>query len=192
MSTADEKYVACLRRVRRALRKVLKENSVDVVAERVQTAVEGLGPHAVSKSFEERFWARVDKGADCWEWQGKTRAVQLRGDPTTPRRVAWLLYKLPLPKGRVLLATCGNNKCVRPDHMKAGLLGEAARRQRPQGSKPTHARLNAEKVRAIRAAAAAGAKHKELAAWYGVARETIVAVCTRASWAHVRDEEGTP
>lgn len=183
------------RRVRSTVRGLLERGaSVDGVVRVVSEALASLADvGAPSVDQADAFWARVDKAGDCWLWQGRTRTVALGPGrwPMTPRRYAWLAYRLPLPAGRVLVSTCGTSGCVRPDHARLGMPGEGSRKPRPAGSMPTNHRLTPAQVREIRAALDEGAKHRDLADKYRVARETIVSISTRASWANLPDEPET-
>jgi hypothetical protein len=70
--------------------------------------------------------ARTAEVGDCWEWQcgyqnhGKTPAVVYIDKRMSGRRLALMLAK-PGQKldGKVVIAKCGNHKCVNPDHMLA-------------------------------------------------------------------------
>ena len=69
-----------------------------------------------------RFWRKVERGAECWLWTGAKRpdgggVVSIRKQPRAAHRVAWeLTYGAP-PARRPILHKCGNNGCVRPEHL---------------------------------------------------------------------------
>jgi hypothetical protein len=77
-----------------------------------------------------RFWAKVEKTNDCWNWTGgRSFAVDVRArrDPghTSPRqkvvyphRFAYEELVGPLTRASWLRRQCGNPACVRPDHFK--------------------------------------------------------------------------
>ena len=70
---------------------------------------------------ERRFWRLVDvRGRqDCWPWQGpvdpdgRARYERSRADSR-----AYELMRGPLPPGVDLRHTCGNGRCVNPEHME--------------------------------------------------------------------------
>lgn len=79
-------------------------------------------PHLPQKpSAEDRFWAKVDKSGDCWEWTGaKTKA----GYPAFAckahygHRFAWEMVNGPIPDQHEIDHRCHNTICVRPDHLR--------------------------------------------------------------------------
>lgn len=78
-------------------------------------------------SFEERFWARVDKTPTCWLWRGVLDAHGY-GKVSAPagmfgtcrtvlaHRVAYSLTHDSAPE--FLDHRCRNRSCVRPDHLR--------------------------------------------------------------------------
>lgn len=75
------------------------------------------------KSAEERFWAKVDKTPDCWNWVackspdgygsfGLNRKV--RG----AHRVSYEWANGPIPDGAIIDHICHNPSCVRPSHLR--------------------------------------------------------------------------
>lgn len=92
-------------------------------------------PNAIGVVLTERdrarFWAYVDKTVTCWNWTGSTRPGRSntpyprfsisragRAVTLTPRHVTWLLSGREYPLGKVLTLTCGNWRCIRPEHMQ--------------------------------------------------------------------------
>lgn len=75
------------------------------------------------RPLSERFWEKVCKGDDCWEW---TAAMDRKGygkfgiDGRTlgAHRVAYELEVGPLLPGMVIDHLCENPACVRPDHLQ--------------------------------------------------------------------------
>jgi hypothetical protein len=94
---------------------------------------------------EVRFWSKVAKGPDCWDWVGARTAPGWHGrfavDGTRAgrtmvmaHRYSWELAYGPIPAGLSVLHSCDNPGCVRPGHLMVGTqranIGDASRKGR--------------------------------------------------------------
>ena len=76
------------------------------------------------KSFEQRFWEKVDKSGSCWVWtagcnrKGYGQFKVSKRKATGAHRVSWELTNGPAPEGAFIDHICHNPRCVRPDHLR--------------------------------------------------------------------------
>ena len=72
----------------------------------------------------ERFHSRCRSTPDgCRLWMGEMASnglglFDIWGRKHYAARVAWVIIKGPIPYGHVLEATCGEERCINPDHQK--------------------------------------------------------------------------
>ena len=76
-------------------------------------------------SWEERFWRSIEKTDNCWIWIGprsnRDYGVFWKGPHCQlAHRVSWEMHYGPIPAGSMLLHSCDNRPCVRPDHLTPG------------------------------------------------------------------------
>lgn len=71
---------------------------------------------------EERFWAKVDKSADCWMWTGATVAgygiFRLNSRNYVAHRVSFMWLRGPIPATSEVDHMCFNRSCVNPSHLR--------------------------------------------------------------------------
>jgi hypothetical protein len=99
------------------------------------------GRFVAERSEAERFWSKVDRSArdGCWRWLGQTnqwgyghfRRTLGPGRYRTVKahRFAYELAVGPIPAGLTLDHLCGNQSCVRPDHLEPVTNAENLRRR---------------------------------------------------------------
>lgn len=75
----------------------------------------------------DRFWMKVEKGPDCWNWTGSIvtsgygsimERVDGRNRPHMAHRFAYELLIGPIREGMQVDHRCSNRKCVNPDHLR--------------------------------------------------------------------------
>ncbi len=107
-------------------------------------------------------------------------------------RVAWVVWRGPIPDGLWVLHTCDNPPCCNPAHLFLGTRadniadmvakGRADRTKKHKGEQCHQARLTADDVRCIRASRESNIV---LSRRYGVSPSNISMVRLRRTWAHV-------
>jgi hypothetical protein len=151
-------------------------------------------------SDPDRFWARVEKSDDCWEWRGRKTykgygATSWKGKYITAHRLAYILSHGGIPEGKIICHSCDNRACCNPAHLWAGSYRDNTRdmdakgRRNPgdlKGEKHGMARLTEANVRYIRGLYGSGKyTYKQIAEGYRVSIGTIECICSRKTWRHV-------
>lgn len=79
--------------------------------------------------FQARFWSKVDKGDSCWVWRSKSGVYFPNPRHVVrPNLISFILAAGRFPiEGSYVCQTCGNIRCVRPDHLIERTRAEQAR-----------------------------------------------------------------
>ena len=105
-----------------------------------------------SDSIQERLEAkrRIDAATGCWLWTGAVFAAGYglvhmpgrKGKTRGTHRVAWEIYRGPIPDGLFVLRRCDTPACFNPDHLFIGTQKDNIRdmheKGRSNGQRKTH------------------------------------------------------
>jgi len=143
----------------------------------------------------DRFWNKVDKSGDCWEWTGFKHKGYGRFSVGVRRlrshRVAWELTHGPIPDGMLVLHTCDNPGCVNPDHLFLGTQADNMADMVSKGRQPFvkvlgegvgTSKLAEDQVRSIRSDPRS---QRAIARDYGVSQTAISEIKNRKRWRHI-------
>lgn len=161
----------------------------------------------------DRFWAKVNKAGPipahrqelgpCWVWTGcvVARYGQIGlGHPSTPgskrwktHRFSWELHHGPIPEHLRVCHGCDNCLCVNPAHLFLGTQKANVHDAIHKGRRNAFGRqkLNEDDVLVIRAQAARGIRHKDIAQAFGIARHSVTGIVNRKSWGHLASDSAT-
>ena len=143
---------------------------------------------------KERFWAKVNVGAEneCWEWKDKLNSdgygqLSVGGRENqkklTAHRVAKTLSEgKELPDDKILMHMCDNPPCCNPNHLVLAThqenMDDMVQKQRSAVSFG-NAKINWDIVDDIRSSNLTG---KELSKMYGISGASISEIRNNKSW----------
>lgn len=163
-------------------------------------SVEQLWTSARDRLYRDR----IITSLACWEWTGYVgrhgygvMAIGHRDRMTVPR-VSWRVHYGEVPPGLCVLHRCDNKLCGNPEHLFLGdhqantddkLAKKRMRHGHLCGAANPGARLDWDKVEAIRRRCDAGETTYMLAVEFGINQALVWRVWRRRSWRHPPDRQ---
>lgn len=159
--------------------------------------------YVVRGPLEKRFWAKVQKTANCWLWTacrlpppwdyGQMGRSDRAGGLIRAHVASWIIHNGEIPPGLLVLHKCDNPPCVRPDHLFLGTHADniadmiakgryGGPRQLPRGASHHNAKLTEVAVHVIRSSLMS---NTWLAERFGVSDDTVRLVKRRKIWTHI-------
>jgi len=148
----------------------------------------------LSRTPEQRFWAKVDKSGDCWTWIGFRKPDGYGqfhyggGSRHVPaHRFIYELEVGPIPEGLELRHLCNNGHlgCVTPSHLVPGTRSENLIDLSYAGTRKTQ-KLSVPQVLVARyAIATTPAKVKDMAAVFNVRWDTMQKAVVGKNFGHI-------
>jgi DNA-binding transcriptional regulator YiaG len=158
----------------------------------------------VDKSSDCWLWTGALDSAGYGQISVGTKAAGGRKLALT-HRLSYEWHHGPIPEGLMVLHSCDIRRCVNPAHLSVGTHADNAADMvsrgraavgdqssarlypelRRRGVKHPKAKLSEDTVRAIRQQAATGMSQRQLAALYGVGKNTVQSVLEGKTWRHV-------
>lgn len=139
-----------------------------------------------------RFESFFEKKEDaCWLWRGALSdgGYGRYGEHQRAHRVAYELYRGPIPEGFFVCHTCDVRHCVNPAHLFLGTAQDniadmvaKGRSRGPRGELQGRCRLTESDVRAIYAASG---NYVDIGHGYGISAEHVGNIKRRKRWAHL-------
>jgi hypothetical protein len=139
-----------------------------------------------------RFWSKVNKGDDCWEWQGNLDGqgygkfpVKIEGKQKflIASRVMWEFYYGEVPT-KFVCHRCDNTKCVNPKHLFLGTqkenLADMVKKERDElraGERNPNSRLTKVQIDSIRYWRKTGIPAKVLASKFDISVGYVYNIC---------------
>lgn len=137
----------------------------------------------------------------CWLWTGPTHkdctAVGQRAHINVmvdgvcrqklASRIAYELFRGPIPEKLCVCHACDNGMCVNPDHLFVGthqdnVTDMVKKNRHAKGSKQGSSKLNEDQVRQIREMVERGEKQRDVARHFGISQGNVAFVAQRISW----------
>jgi HNH endonuclease len=139
--------------------------------------------------LHERLINRSDKIENgCWIWNACRSdkgygLIGYAGKSRRAHRLAWEVFRGPIPKGAQVLHRCDTPPCINPDHLFLGTHGDNMNDRLVKGRWKT--KISDQDVKTIRSLAARGERKPVIAERFGIHLMNVYKIIRRESWKHV-------
>lgn len=140
------------------------------------------------EKVEDRFWERVDKSNECWEWLGSTTSgYGTFSDGKQHLAHKWIYEHTygVLNKGQVIMHTCDNRKCVRLEHLVAGTHTENMQDMAAKGRNSKARKLDSTQVKQVWQMLNDGISSLKIAQEFNIAQSTVLDIGNRKSYTYI-------
>jgi hypothetical protein len=159
------------------------------------------GHYRDSRTYEERFWEKVDKrGPDgCWLWTanhnskgyGKIASLDGKSRMEYAHRISYQMHYGAFDPSLSVCHTCDNPSCVNPAHLFLGTAKDnaedmIAKGRSPKGSRAGQSKLTEADVEKIWELLELGIQLKVIGAMFGVRGTSIGDIRDGVTWTHVK------
>lgn len=149
------------------------------------------------KSLEERFWSKVQKTSNCWNW---TASLYRNGygqfgigyKKVLEHRISWELHKGSISKDLCVLHKCDNRACVNPEHLFLGTKKDNSQDMKNKnrhlnGEKNTEVKLTEFQVKEICSRYSKGnISQEKLGKEFNVSQGQIWRIIHKLRWKHIK------
>jgi hypothetical protein len=147
-----------------------------------------------------RFWAKVQKGDGCWEWQGSRQQrgyglFRIKGRLHKAHRAALMVSGVEVPDDLCVLHSCDNPPCCNPAHLRLGTKGENNTERHAKGrtvlpkqcrgEDSVHSKLTEQRVREMRRWRSEGLTYAEIGKRAGISPRHSYDVVNGLYWPSV-------
>ncbi len=146
----------------------------------------------LDSSTLERFWSKVDKTDNCWNWtaclfKDGYGQFKLNRKKVKSHRVSYFIAYGDFSKELLVCHTCDNPSCVNPLHLFLGTPADNSKdrnskNRQVKGINVNTAKLNPIQIKSIKSEYAVGATQTYLAEKYKIAQTGISGIIRGKSW----------